>query len=142
MAVLFRSAYHSFDLEIELLRQQIPFMKFGGFKFMESAHIKDLLAHLRVAANPRDSLSWNRLLQLVPGIGKKSAQKFLAQLKQGEFSLDNGFTMAGLPEKRQSPGRAGAPGGPAAATPKPGSGPRHPAESGLILLRTDSQDPF
>lgn len=87
MAVLFRSAYHSFDLEIELLRQQIPFMKFGGFKFMESAHIKDLLAHLRVAANPRDSLSWNRLLQLVPGIGKKSAQKFLTQLPQEGFSL-------------------------------------------------------
>jgi DNA helicase-2/ATP-dependent DNA helicase PcrA len=88
IAVLFRSAYHSFDLEIELLRQQVPFMKFGGFKFMESAHIKDLLAHLRVAANPRDSLSWNRLLQLVPGIGKKSAQKFLAQLSRGEFSLE------------------------------------------------------
>ncbi len=87
MAVLFRAAYHSFDLEIELLREQIPFMKFGGFKFMESAHIKDLLAYLRVAANPRDSLSWNRLLQLVPGIGKKSAQKFLAQLHQDNFSL-------------------------------------------------------
>lgn len=89
MAVLFRAAYHSFDLEIELLRAQIPFMKFGGFKFMESAHIKDLLAYLRVAANPRDSLSWNRLLQLVPGIGKKSAQKFLAHLNQPDFSLEN-----------------------------------------------------
>jgi DNA helicase-2/ATP-dependent DNA helicase PcrA len=88
IAVLFRSAYHSFDLEIELLRQHLPFMKFGGFKFMESAHIKDLLAHVRVAANPRDSLSWNRLLQLVPGIGKKSAQSFLAQLTRSEFSLD------------------------------------------------------
>ncbi len=89
MAVLFRAAYHSFDLEIELLREQIPFMKFGGFKFMESAHIKDLLAYLRVAANPRDSISWNRLLQLVPGIGKKSAQKFLAQLNQNDFSLES-----------------------------------------------------
>lgn len=92
MAVLFRAAYHSFDLEIELLRQQIPFMKFGGFKFMESAHIKDLLAYLRVAANPRDSISWNRLLQLVPGIGKKSAQKFLAQLNQNDFSLQKALT--------------------------------------------------
>ncbi len=89
MAVLFRAAYHSFDLEIELLRTQIPFMKFGGFKFMESAHIKDLLAYLRVAANPRDSISWNRLLQLVPGIGKKGAQKFLAQLNRSDFSLES-----------------------------------------------------
>mgnify|MGYP005840174871 CR=1 FL=1 len=89
MAVLFRAAFHSFDLEIELLREQIPFLKFGGFKFMESAHIKDLLAYLRVAANPRDSISWNRLLQLVPGIGKKSAQKFLAQLNQNDFSLES-----------------------------------------------------
>jgi len=89
MAVLFRAAYHSFDLEIELLREQIPFMKFGGFKFMESAHIKDILAYVRVAANPRDSISWNRLLQLVPGIGKKSAQKFLALLNQSEFSLES-----------------------------------------------------
>jgi DNA helicase-2/ATP-dependent DNA helicase PcrA len=105
MAVLFRSAYHSFDLEIELLRQQIPFMKFGGFKFMESAHIKDLLAHLRVAANPRDSLSWNRLLQLVPGIGKKSAQKFLAQLSQGEFSLD--LALQALSTQKSAKTRAG-----------------------------------
>ena len=105
MAVLFRSAFHSFDLEIELLRQQLPFMKFGGFKFMESAHIKDLLAHLRVAANPRDSLSWNRLLQLVPGIGKKSAQKFLAQLNQGEFSLEKAWQI--LSSQKSAKVRAG-----------------------------------
>lgn len=87
IAVLFRSAYHSFDLEIELVRRQVPFQKFGGFKFMESAHIKDLLAHLRVTANPRDSISWHRLLQLVPGLGKKGIEKFLAQLQQPDFSL-------------------------------------------------------
>lgn len=88
MAVLFRSAYHSFDLEIELVRHQLPFMKYGGFKFMESAHIKDLLAHLRVVSNPRDPVSWSRLLQLAPGIGKKKAEKFLVQLARQGFTLE------------------------------------------------------
>ncbi|MCU0596617.1 MAG: ATP-dependent helicase, partial [Desulfobacterota bacterium] len=63
MAVLFRAAYHSFELEVELARQGIPFVKYGGFKFMESAHIKDLLAHLRVITNRDDSVSWGRILR-------------------------------------------------------------------------------
>jgi len=69
MAVLFRAAFHSFELEVELARHKIPFVKFGGFKFMESAHIKDLLAHLRVAANPEDVVSLGRVLRLVKGVG-------------------------------------------------------------------------
>jgi DNA helicase-2/ATP-dependent DNA helicase PcrA len=83
VAVLFRAGFHSFDLEIELVRAGIPFMKFGGFKFMESAHIKDLLAYLRVAANPRDNLSWTRLLMLMPGVGRQTAQKLIGQLQEG-----------------------------------------------------------
>jgi DNA helicase-2/ATP-dependent DNA helicase PcrA len=83
MAVLVRAGYHSFDLEIELVRASIPFMKFGGFKFMESAHIKDLLAHLRVVANPRDTLSWSRMLLLVPGVGRQTVGKFASQVNQG-----------------------------------------------------------
>jgi DNA helicase II / ATP-dependent DNA helicase PcrA len=90
MAVLFRAGYHSFDLEIELVRSGIPFMKFGGFKFMESAHIKDLLAHLRVVANPREAMSWNRLLLLIPGVGRQTCNKFTAQIK-GNFTLDMGI---------------------------------------------------
>jgi DNA helicase-2/ATP-dependent DNA helicase PcrA len=90
MAVLFRAAYHSFDLEIELVRAGLPFMKFGGFKFMESAHIKDLLAHLRVVANPRDAMSWQRLLLLVPGVGRQTAAKFTAGIK-GDFTLEAGI---------------------------------------------------
>jgi DNA helicase-2/ATP-dependent DNA helicase PcrA len=78
IAVLFRAAYHSFDLEIELARAGVRFMKFGGFKFMESAHIKDLLSYLRVVANPRDTLSWQRLLTLVPGVGRQTAGKLTA----------------------------------------------------------------
>ncbi|HEV7732505.1 MAG TPA: ATP-dependent helicase [Candidatus Binatia bacterium] len=73
MAVLFRSSYHSFDLELELQRHDIPFVKRGGFKFIETAHVKDVLAHLRVVANPRDAVSWHRMLLLLDGLGPKTA---------------------------------------------------------------------
>ena len=69
MAVLFRSSFHSFDLELELQRHDIPFVKRGGFKFIETAHVKDVLAHLRVVANPRDAVSWHRVLLLLDGLG-------------------------------------------------------------------------
>jgi len=75
MAVLFRSSFHSFDLEIELTRHNIPFVKRGGFQFMETAHIKDLLAHLRVLANPLDAISWGRVLSLLEGVGPQACQK-------------------------------------------------------------------
>jgi DNA helicase-2/ATP-dependent DNA helicase PcrA len=75
MAVLFRSSFHSFDLEIELARHNIPFIKRGGFQFMETTHIKDLLAHLRVLANPCDAVSWNRILLLLEGVGAQLSQK-------------------------------------------------------------------
>lgn len=75
IAVLFRAGYHSFDLEIELSRSQLPFIKVGGFKFVESAHIKDVLAHLRVISSPRDRISWYRILLLLEKIGPVSAQK-------------------------------------------------------------------
>ena len=74
IAVLFRAGYHSFDLEIELNREQIPFIKVGGFKFVESAHIKDVLAHLRVIANPNDRISWYRMLLLIDKIGPATAR--------------------------------------------------------------------
>jgi len=99
MAVLFRAAFHSFDLEIELARAGLPFMKYGGFKFMESAHIKDLLAYLKVVANPRDTLSWQRLLTLVPGVGRATAHRFTDQVKEG-FSLDK--ALAWLQGRRQA----------------------------------------
>jgi len=73
-AVLFRTAHHSAALEIELTRRNVPFVKFGGLKFVEMAHIKDLLAFLRLAANPRDRISGMRILGLIPGIGPKTAQ--------------------------------------------------------------------
>ena len=70
IAVLFRSSFHSFDLEMELTRHNIPFIKRGGFQFMETTHIKDLLAHLRILANPQDAISWNRVLLLLEGVGR------------------------------------------------------------------------
>src|SRR5581483_211667 len=73
MAVLFRSSFHSFDLELELGRADIPFVKRGGFKFIETAHVKDVLAHLRVVANPHDAVSWHRVLLLLDGVGPKTA---------------------------------------------------------------------
>lgn len=82
IAVLFRSAYHSFDLELELTRHDIPFVKRGGFRFTESAHIKDVLAHLRVLANPRDAVSWHRLLLLLEGIGPRGAERIIAVVGQ------------------------------------------------------------
>ena len=75
IAVLFRASFHSFDLEIELSREGIAFLKMGGFKFVESAHIKDVLAHMRVIANVYDRISWYRILLLIEKIGPKSAQK-------------------------------------------------------------------
>ena len=76
-AVLFRSSSHSGNLEVELTRRNIPFVKFGGLKFLDSAHVKDLLAILRFAQNPRDRVAGFRLLQMLPGIGPQTAAKIL-----------------------------------------------------------------
>ncbi len=80
VAVLFRSSFHSFDLELELQRRDIPFIKRGGFKFIETAHVKDVLAHLRVIANPTDAVSWLRALTLVKGVGNRTAERLIEAL--------------------------------------------------------------
>ncbi len=84
IAVLFRSSYHSFDLELELQRHDLPFVKRGGFKFIETAHVKDVLAHLRIAANFRDPVSWHRVLLLIDGVGPKSAEQIFEWIQGGE----------------------------------------------------------
>ena len=76
-AVLFRTGHHSAVLEVELARRNIPFIKFGGLKFLEAAHIKDIVAVLRFAENPRDEVAGFRVLQLLPGIGPKTARRAL-----------------------------------------------------------------
>ncbi len=83
IVVLFRSSFHSFDLELELARHNIPFIKRGGFQFMETTHIKDVLAHLRILANPQDVISWNRVLLLLEGIGAQMSEKIVRWVVQG-----------------------------------------------------------
>ena len=98
IAVLFRSSFFSFDLEIELTKANIPFQKFGGMKFVESSHIKDVLAFLRIASNPKDVVSWYRILLLHEGIGPKTAQKILDDLATARLTIKanpenvNGFS--------------------------------------------------
>jgi DNA helicase-2/ATP-dependent DNA helicase PcrA len=75
--VLFRTSSHSGPLEVELTRRNIPFVKFGGLKFLDAAHIKDMLALLRFVENPRDRVAGFRLMHLIPGVGPASAQKVL-----------------------------------------------------------------
>ncbi len=84
MAVLFRSGFHSYKLEIELASRGIPFEKRGGLKLTESAHIKDLLSYFRILVNDQDNLSWNRILLMLDKVGPKTAQKILAALKTSD----------------------------------------------------------
>lgn len=96
-AVLFRAAHNSYDLEVELNRRGIPFVKYGGLKLAEAAHVKDVLAHLRVIENPKDAVSWNRVLQMIEGIGPRTATQVVAWITEG-----SGETLK-LPERPFSP---------------------------------------
>lgn len=87
-AVLFRSSFHSDRLEIELMRADIPYIKYGGLKFLEAAHVKDLLSIIRWINNPKHFLSGNRVLRLLPNVGPKLAQKALIFLQNNHFQLD------------------------------------------------------
>jgi DNA helicase-2/ATP-dependent DNA helicase PcrA len=86
-AVLFRAAHNSDALEIELSRRNIPFVKWGGLRFLEAAHIKDLLAFLRILENPKDELSWMRVLQLLDGIGPGRARQAIEHMQQSQEGL-------------------------------------------------------
>jgi DNA helicase-2/ATP-dependent DNA helicase PcrA len=99
-AVLFRASSHSGLLEIELTRRNIPFVKFGGLKFLEAAHVKDILAILRFVENPRDRVAGFRVLNLLPGVGPATAQRVLDGIGQ---SADPAAALCGLP----APPRAG-----------------------------------
>jgi DNA helicase II / ATP-dependent DNA helicase PcrA len=87
-AVLFRASHHSGPLEIELTRRNIPFVKFGGLKFLEAAHIKDVLAFLRFAENLRDRVSGFRVIQILPGAGPATAARLLEQLAAAHGAVD------------------------------------------------------
>ena len=98
-AVLFRASHHSAALELELTRRNVPFVKYGGLKFLDAAHVKDAVALMRFAENPRDRVAGFRVAQLLPGVGPKIAETIVAAA-----AADDGFAaMAGLSPR---PGRA------------------------------------
>ena len=91
-AVLFRASHHSAALELELTRRNVPFVKYGGLKFLDAAHVKDAVALMRFAENPRDRIAGFRVAQLMPGVGPKVAETIVAAA-----AADDGFaTMAAL----------------------------------------------
>ena len=86
-AILFRVSHHSDVLEVELSRRNIPFVKFGGLKFLEAAHVKDLLCVLRWADNPRNAVAGFRVLKLVPGVGPAHAKQALDHLRDNAYKI-------------------------------------------------------
>jgi DNA helicase-2/ATP-dependent DNA helicase PcrA len=95
-AVLFRASHHSAALEVELARRNIPFVKYGGLKFLEAAHVKDALCVLRWAENPRDAVAGFRVLQLLPGIGPKAARSLFARFSENRL-LFNALSATNVP---------------------------------------------
>jgi ATP-dependent DNA helicase UvrD/PcrA len=94
-AVLFRSSHHSDTLELELTRRNIPFVKYGGLKFLEAGHVKDMLSVLRWADNPKNRLAAFRALQLLPGIGPATAERLLDRFEQSGYSWTDLSTTSG-----------------------------------------------
>lgn len=110
-AVLMRAASHSSLLELELARRKIPFVKYGGLRYLETAHVKDCIAAFRLAENPRDEIAWFRVLQLIDGVGRASVNRFL-DIVRSDLPPDSDDISAAipslincLPSKAQQPGR-------------------------------------
>ncbi len=98
ICVLYRSHFHALELQLELTRRQIPFSITSGIRFFEQAHIKDATAYLKFVANPKDEVSFKRLVQLIPGIGGKGAEKlfqsFTARMVNGELKIETKLATA------------------------------------------------
>lgn len=111
-AVLVRAAHHSDRLEIELGRRGIPFVKYGGLRYLEAAHVKDLLAAFRIHDNPRDEIAWFRVLQLLPAVGPTRAQRAVTALglltdgEDAEVMLRWPLAHAELPSAAREPAEA------------------------------------
>lgn len=97
-AVLFRTSSHSDVLEVELSRRKIPFVKYGGLKFLEASHVKDLMSVLRWADNPRNTVAAFRMLQLIPGMGPANASKCIEHLQAQNNSFEALKTFTVLPQ--------------------------------------------
>ena len=106
-AVLFRAGHHSDLLEVELSRRNIPFVKYGGLKFMEAAHVKDALAVLRVLENPKDEVSWFRVFQLLEGVGPATARRLLREVSPNGESVDGSLVELSTAAAIPGPARPG-----------------------------------
>lgn len=100
IAVLFRAAWHSNELEVELQHSNIPFIKFGGIKFVEASHVKDFVSHLRILVNHRDATAWLRALLLLEGVGTKTAQDIISLINSGTPDLE---TLETLKKRKYAP---------------------------------------
>ena len=104
MAVLYRSHFHALELQLELTRRNIPFSITSGIRFFEQAHIKDVTAYLKLVLNPKDELSFKRLVQLLPGIGGKGAEKlWKAFRREVEVSRRNRSRESEARKRKQPP---------------------------------------
>jgi len=106
-AVLFRAAHHSNSLELALARRNIPFRKYGGLRFLEAAHVKDVLAFLRVLENPRDEVAWFRVLQLLDGVGPVTTAAIIEHLSQNRFDPSSIASFGAAPPARKQVGELG-----------------------------------
>ncbi len=84
IGVLYRSHYHSIELQLELTRRNIPYRVQSGVRFFEQAHIKDVISYLRIIVNPRDELAWKRILKMIPSVGNATANKIYESLAYAE----------------------------------------------------------
>jgi DNA helicase II / ATP-dependent DNA helicase PcrA len=104
IAVMYRSHYHSIELQLELSRRNIPYRVQSGVRFFEQAHIKDVISYLRVIVNPRDELAWKRILKLIPGIGNVTANRIFeaVALRRGSDDSDFEPVVAALERYRET----------------------------------------
>lgn len=106
-AVLFRAASHSASLELALTRKNIPFHKYGGLKFLETAHVKDMVSILRIVQNPRDQIAWFRVLQLMSGIGPATAGEVFQHVATHGYDATSVTSFAAPAAAREELGRLG-----------------------------------
>jgi DNA helicase-2/ATP-dependent DNA helicase PcrA len=99
-AVLFRASSHSASLELELTRRNIPFHKYGGLRFLEMAHVKDLISFLRLVENPRDQIAWFRVLQLLDGVGPATAGAAFGHVRENDYNPASLATFRAPPAAR------------------------------------------
>jgi DNA helicase II / ATP-dependent DNA helicase PcrA len=92
IAVMYRSHYHSIELQLELSRRNIPYRIQSGVRFFEQAHIKDVVSYLRIVVNPRDELAWKRVLKMIPGVGNATANRVYEAIVSEPPALTSGET--------------------------------------------------